>query len=255
MSTLVSNHPVPRSPTGHPAPQVRDAGGYRIFSHGEMGEAHAFAHRMFDCGQIRAGRHGLETWLAGKCGQGSEWLHLHFHLALFELESGDWHRACARFEAEILPAASSGVEALTDAPGLLWRLAIAAPEPVVLPWQPLRRTALANLERVDKPFVQLHNLLAIAGAGDVTGIDSWHESVSATAMSPGERRLLQFAPALKALAARSWREAGVLLQETAREISSIGGSRAQNGLFEQLAAWCAGQDFGASTHRQQLDAA
>ena len=139
MSILISNLPAPQSRSGHPAPLVRDAGGYRIFSHGEMGEAHAFAHRMFDSGQIADGRHGLETWLAGKRGHGSEWLHLQFHLALFELESGDWHRACARFEAEILPAASSGAEALTDAPGLLWRLAIAAPQSVVLPWQPLRR--------------------------------------------------------------------------------------------------------------------
>ena len=255
MSILVSNQPAPQARSSHPAPQVRDAGGYRIFSHGEMGAAHAFAHRMFDSGQIRAGRHGLESWLAGKHGQGSEWLHLHFHLALFELESGDWHRAYERFEAEILPAASSGADALTDAPGLLWRLAIAAPAPVVLPWQPLRRTALANLQRVDTPFVQLHNLLAIAGAGDISDIESWHESASATAMSTAERRLLQFAPALKALAARSWREAGDLLREMAGEMSSIGGSRAQNGLFERLAAWCAAQDFAASNLRQQRHAA
>ncbi|MGD8839883.1 MAG: hypothetical protein PVI70_09810 [Gammaproteobacteria bacterium] len=255
MSTLVSNHPAPQTRTGHPATQVRDASGYRIFSHGEMGEAHAFAHRMFDSGHIRAGRHGLETRLAGKRGQGSEWLHLQFHLALFELESGDWQRAHARFEAEILPAASSGAEALTDAPGLLWRLAIAAPGPVVLPWRPLWRTALANLHRVDKPFVQLHNLLAIAGAGDVSAIERWLESASATAMSPGEQRLQQFAPALKALATRSWRQAGILLQELAREVPGIGGSRAQNGLFEQLAAWCARQDFATSAHREHLDAA
>jgi hypothetical protein len=74
-------------------------------------------------------------------------------------------------------------------------------------------------------------------------------------MSPGEQRLQQFAPALKALATRSWRQAGILLQELAREVPGIGGSRAQNGLFEQLAAWCARQDFATSAHREQLDAA
>ena len=255
MSNLVSNHPAPLSRTSHPAPKVRDAGGYRIFSHGELGEAHAFAHRMFDTGQIRAGRSGLETRLAGKRGNGSEWVHLQFHLALFELESGDWQRAYDRFETEILRVSATSAEALTDAPGLLWRLAITAPVPAALPWQPLRRTALANLGRGCKPFVQLHNLLALAGAGDVSGIERWFESGLHAATSPGERRLLRFAPALNALAARSWRQAGFLLQEVMQEISSIGGSRAQNRLFEQLAAWCAGQDFAAPTLGGRLNAA
>jgi hypothetical protein len=210
---------------------------------------------MFDSGQIRAGRQGLENRLAGKRGIGSEWLHLNFHLALFELESGDWRRAYDRFEVEILPAAATGPEALTDAPGLLWRLAVAAPQPVVLPWQPLRHTALANLNRTRKPFVQFYNLLALAGAGDVSSIERWLESSSELAMSPGERRLAQLVPALKALATQSWRQAGVLLREAMQEIWSIGGSRAQNRLFEQLAEWCTRQDLAEPTHREQLNAA
>jgi hypothetical protein len=68
-------------------------------------------------------------------------------------------------------------------------------------------------------------------------------------------RLPQCAPVLKALAVRAWRQAGDLLQGAMREISGIGGSRAQNGLFEQLAAWCARQEFAASMRRERLDAA
>ncbi len=255
MTTLTSNQSVPRSPVDHWMPKLRDAGGYEIFSHGETGAAHAFAHRMFDIGHMQAGRRGLESWLAGRQGRGSDWLHLHFHLALFELETGDWQRAYERFATEILPAAASGAEALTDAPGLLWRLAISAPGPAGLPWPALRRTALANLHRSRNPYVQLHNLLALAGAGDVHAIQRWLESCQAAAKTPGERRLQQIAPALKALAARSWRQAGDLLQDGMQEICAIGGSRAQNRLFEQLAAWCAGQDGARSIHREQRDAA
>ena len=242
MTTLATHQPETIRRIDSPMPGVRDAAGYEIFSHGASGAAHAFAHRMFDSGQIHAGRRGLEAWVAGRHGRGSDWLHLHFHLALFELETGDWQRAYDRFETEILAAAASSAEALTDAPGLLWRLQITAPEPVALPWQPLRRTALANLHRDLSAFVQLHNLLAIAGAGDVRGMQRWLESGSAAEMTPGDRQLRQFAPALIALAAGSWRQAGLLLQATMHEISSVGGSGAQNTLFAQLAAWCARQD-------------
>jgi len=252
MTTLVSNQNDPQARIDRQVSRVRDAAGYEIFSHGESGAAHAFAHRMFDNGDMDSGRRGLEAWFAGRRGSGSDWLHLHFHLALFELEAGAWQRAYNRFETEILPAAASGAEALTDAPGLLWRLAITAPEPVVLPWRPLRRTALANLHRSRGPFVQLHNLLAIAGAGDVRGIQRWLESAAVAEISPGDRQLRQFAPALMALAAGSWRRAGLLLQAMMGEISGVGGSGAQNTLFEQLAAWCARQD---AEYREQRDAA
>ena len=252
MTTLSTHQSEPMTSIDRPMPAVRDAAGYEIFSQGESGAAHAFAHRMFDGGQIQAGRHGLEAWFAGRHGRGSEWLHLHFHLALFELETGDWQRAYDRFESEILPAAASSAEALTDAPGLLWRLEIAAPDYVALPWQPLGLTALANLHRSHNPFVQLHNLLAIAGAGDVRGIQRWLESGSAAEMTPVDRQLRKFAPVLVALAAGSWRRAGLLLQAMMSEISSVGGSGAQNTLFERLAAWCALQD---ADYREQRNAA
>jgi hypothetical protein len=242
MTTLANLQTEPMTRIVRPIPGVRDAAGYQIFSHGESGAAHAFAHRMFDGGQIRAGRRGLEGWFAGRQGSGSDWLHLHFHLALFELESGDWQSAYERFASEILPSAADSAAALTDAPGLLWRLAITAPAAIELPWQPLRRTALANLHRSRSPFVQLHNLLAIAGAGDVRSMQRWLESDSVAATASADRQLRQFAPALMALAAGSWRQAGSLLQAMMSDISSVGGSGAQNTLFERLAEWCAWQD-------------
>ena len=104
MTTLITNQTDPLAGIDSRTPAVRDAAGYEIFSRGEPGTAHAFAHRMFDSGRIDDGRRGLEAWLAGREGSGSEWLHLHFHLALFELEAGAWRQAYERFENEILPA-------------------------------------------------------------------------------------------------------------------------------------------------------
>ena len=90
------------------------------------------------------------------------------------------------------------------------------------------------------------------GAGDVRGIRAWLESGSAGGMISADRQLRQFAPALMALAAGSWWRAGLLLQAMMPEISNVGGSSAQNTLFERLAEWCARQD---AEYREQRNAA
>lgn len=215
---------------------VRDSSGYAVFAGGEAGAAHATAHRLLDTGRIALGRATLGDWLARHSGSGSGWVHLHFHMAVFELAEGDWHAAHARFLREVLPVAASTDQALTDAPALLWRLALSAPRTVALPWQPLRRTALRNLHRSGDAYVELHNLLALAGAGDTAGIDKWLTTCAAMPSRP-VRLVEQTAAALCALAAGSFGEAANALHQIAPQVASIGGSRAQNQLFDQLAAW------------------
>ena len=131
---------------------VTDVSGYTVFSHGDEGAAHVAAHRLLDDGQIALGHAQLGTWLDGRTGSGSDWTHLQFHMAIFELGVGDWDAAYDRFLTEILPVAATTEDALTDAPGLLWRLAIEAPAEVELPWQPLRRTALESMRELREPF-------------------------------------------------------------------------------------------------------
>ena len=152
---------------------VRDTAGSRIFSAGDIGQAHTTAHRMLDGGRLSVGRRMLGEWLDGRVDSGSRWVHLQWHMAVFELELGDWDESLHRFERHILPAATSSDSALTDAPGLLWRLCIAARGHAELPWEALRETALVNLHRHTDPYVELHNLLALAGADDAESIEQW----------------------------------------------------------------------------------
>jgi hypothetical protein len=226
---------VDAGPQGGP---VMDVSGCAIFAAGDTGGAHAMAHRMLDTGRARTGHRQLGEWLATRTGAGSEWTHLHFHMAIFELAVDDWGGAHARFLAHVLPAVETG-EALTDAPGLLWRLAITAPVPVALPWQPLRRAALARMGRTRDPFIQMHNLLALAGAGDARGIERWLRTptIPRPDRAPAVKRM---ARALKWLAAGSFQEAGVEMEKALSDTASVGGSHAQNQLFRQLAQWCAG---------------
>ncbi len=211
--------------------QARDVSGYEVFSQGEAGAAHALAHRLLDSGRLRLGHRLLGEWLASRQGRGSDWVHLQFHMALFELALGDWHGAYGRFRSQVLPTAATTAEALTDAPALLWRLALDAPATVALPWQPLRRTALACLDRDAGPFVQIHHLLALAGAGDAVSIRGWLQRVERHPVVEG------FGLACAALANRSFAEAGRRLQAVLPALPQIGGSHAQGQLFVQLAAW------------------
>jgi hypothetical protein len=210
---------------------VLDINGYELFSQGENGAVHALAHRMSDSGRCHLGHRLLGDWLASRNGEGSDWIHLQFHMAVFELALGDWNGAYGRFLTQVLPAASTTTCALTDAPALLWRLAISAPGSLALPWRPLRRTALARIEHDADPFIQIHHLLALAGAGDAACINVW--------LQHGERHPLveRFGLACADLARRCYAEAGRRLQGLLRELPQIGGSHAQGQLFGQLADW------------------
>lgn len=214
---------------------ARDSGGHALFSHGDTGAAHVLAHRLADAGRADDGYRMLGAWLEGRRGSGSEWVHLQFHMAVFELAVGRWDDACARFHRHILPAAAAGDDALTDAPGLLWRLMLAASRPVRLPWNVLRRIALRRLGNTGDSYVELHNVLALAGSGDVASIDRWLDSMRPSDR-PGDQFLLRNAAlALRAFATRDYQRAADLLDAIVPQLHVLGGSREQNRLFGDIA--------------------
>jgi len=155
-------------------------------------------------------------------------------MAVFELELGDWHAAFTRFVERILPVASATEDALTDAPSLLWRLALSAPKRIELPWKRVRATALAALRRPASPYVQLHNLLALAGAGDVEGLDRWIAEREHAAGGRAEGLLARWAEALRAFVTGDHRRSASLMGSLLPSLRKIGGSRGQNQLFERI---------------------
>lgn len=232
-----------------------DASGYEIFGQGPLGEAHALAHQLADTAQWHLGNQLLGAWLDTRSGEGSDWIHLQFHMAIFELALDDWSSAHRRFVHEILPAAAHTAQALTDAPALLWRLALSATAPVNLPWEPIRRTALAHLYESDDPFVQLHHLMALAGAKDTDSIALWLETVPALAVTDEQSTLKRFAHAMLALSCDEFATASDRLHRILPDLSLIGGSRAQNQLFDRLAVWTARQAGNAAQVSVQRRAA
>jgi hypothetical protein len=212
--------------------QSRDISGSLIFSTGELGQAHETAHELLDANRPDLGYQWLRSWLDGRAGQGSRWIHIQWHMLVFELAADRWDSARVRFEHHILPAASSSADALTDAPSALWRLALAAGRPVDLPWQVVGATAAEQLHDSTKPFVALHNLLALAGAGYTSSIDSWLSQHQP--QTRADQTLAQLGHGLRAYAAGNWAKASMAFSIALPNISLLGGSRAQNELFVEL---------------------
>jgi len=218
--------------------QIRDASGYRIFSTGEVGEAHAMAHRLLDQGRAVEGHRRLGQWLKGRTGQGSKWVHIQFHMAVFEIEVGEWHAAFDRFHKHVLPTAANTTEALTDAPQLLWRLALSAPEGVELPWEEVHRTALAQINRQADLYVQLHNMMAIAGSGDHRSLFDWAWDQRDTEVTRRKLFVHRFVVALMAYIEGRYQQAQMIFSGLVPRLADVGGSKAQNELFEMFTLSC-----------------
>lgn len=214
---------------------ARDASGFAVFSSGDIGAVHVMCHRFLDNDQPALGHRLLGSWLEGREGQGSDWLHIQFHMALFELALNRWEDAWHRFNREVLPAATGTLDALQDAPALLWRLALTAPRPVDLPWASLRTTAVRSMRAETAPYVALHNLLAFAGARDIVEIDRWLASRSRTDHGRSRAIVVQMGVALRDFAVGAYRRAAMRLVDLAPEVAKVGGSGAQNELFCDLA--------------------
>ena len=217
-----------------PRTRTHDVSGFGVFSHGDAGQAHVMAHRTLDEGRHELGHRLLGTWLEGREGSGSDWTHLQWHMATFEIAVGQWEAALTRFENHILPVATHTCDALTDAPAMLWRLQLAAPRPVTLPWEPVRATAVHRLTHPSGPYVELHCLLALAGAGDIEGLDRWLLGRPATE-DPRAKLLAQMGVGLRAFAADDYDLSAVVLAAAVPRLSELGGSHAQNLLFQEIA--------------------
>jgi hypothetical protein len=222
-----------RNTKRHAATAAHDVSGYEIFASGDHGAAHVLAHHLVDTAQYERGRELLGSWLDGRTGSGSQWIHLHFHVAIFELATEHWDAAYRRYLQHVLPAAESSEDALTDAPALLWRLALSAPEGTKLEWEPLRQKALIRMRCPSDSFTELHNLLALAGAGDLGSLDKYTKT--RTADSFDTHLVHRLATALLAYVKGHYYRAADLLWRLLPRIPEIGGSRAQIQLFEHMA--------------------
>jgi len=214
---------------------------FQVFSRGEVGQMHVLVHRLTDERRYELGHRFLGDWLEGRKGADSDHVHMHWHMGVFELAVGEWTEAYARFNEFILPAVDRG-EAATDAPAMLWRLRLNSRRPAPLPWEVVRKYALESLEAEADDFVVLHDLLALAGAGDVPNLDLWLRAQ--TPGGAGSRKVLpQLGEGLRAFANEDYEVAARVLRTSMPHLSAVGGSDAQRQLFQQITEFAAARDI------------
>jgi hypothetical protein len=155
-------------------------------------------------------------------------------MAVFEVSLGHWQSALARFRRHILPAVVTSHDALTDAPAFLWRLSLEAGKHRGLPWEAVRHRALLSLRQPCSPFVQAHNLLALAGAGDTDNLDRWIDQRTQTSMPGADALVVRIARGLRWYISGRHADAAQELRGIADPFSKVGGGRAQNELFTHL---------------------
>jgi len=203
----------------------------------DLDAAHVAAHALWERGTPSLGRRVLSAWLDGhepSSAQRSRLVHVHWHLLLFELPRGRFHEARARFYAHVLPAVHEGEDALTDAPSALWWLDLSDPDGPELPWAAVRARAESSLRRNNEPWIEVHNLLAVAGARDRTTLDEWLCHHAGRARSRAETSVVALAEALRAYVSGDYAVAAAALDPARFHAPALGGSEAQNELFSKL---------------------
>ncbi|MEM7366082.1 MAG: hypothetical protein AAF525_18865 [Pseudomonadota bacterium] len=217
--------------------RAQDRYGHEIFSDQRSGHLHVLAHQASDHELPEWGMETLEGALSDRLLLDSRWLHLHFHMARFEIDLGRWHAAFDRFRHHYIPAILRGCDVLTDAPALLWWLAMSAPLPVELPWGMVHGVALRAIHQSADPFIQLHQLLAFAGARDVNSLRVYVTRLSLE-VTPTAQTLRAMANALLSLAEGAYQQAADRIARRLPELISLGGSHAQQSLFTELWRYC-----------------
>jgi tetratricopeptide (TPR) repeat protein len=206
---------------------------------------HGLAHVCYEEGDAAGGVAFVSGWLPGYERAGSLHCHLTWHIALAELARGDVARARAAFEAGIrarVAPLAPPANVLTDGASLLWRLFLDG-EPVTPgEWQEIAQFARERFPATAPHFHELHCAMVWAAAGEW---DLYEHRLAelrdraAQGMLPPGAAVPALAEGFGAFVRGDYARAARLLEPFAADIVRVGGSHAQQDVFEEtlVAAW------------------
>ncbi|MGZ5277452.1 MAG: tetratricopeptide repeat protein [Caldimonas sp.] len=201
---------------------------------------HAVAHVMEMQGRHEEGAAWMGRWRPD-WGEGNGFAgHLGWHEALFALETLDHERALAAFDRYLNAAANEITLQRVDAASLLWRLALQGAE-VGDRWQRLRAGWLLDAATAGySAFNDVHGLIALIGAGELSHADAWlRTSLLAAARGSGWNRQVTLEIAgplmrgLLAFAHGRFEEAAQAIHPVRAGAACLGGSHAQRDVIDQ----------------------
>lgn len=199
--------------------------------------AHARAHFCYEKGQTEAARAFLRDWLRAYPRGGVLHGHLHWHLALGELEAGETDAAWALYRAAFSLEGGSGTarQKLQDAASFLWRWELAGQPRDEIAWRELHGFAIAHFPRPGIAFADLHVMLAEAIAGDGAALEAriaQMAELEAAGRYPSGPVIPALSRAFLAYQRRDFAHVIETLEPLLGQSERIGGSRAQTDLVE-----------------------
>jgi tetratricopeptide (TPR) repeat protein len=199
--------------------------------------AHGFAHICYESGERDTARGFLSSWLPSYPRNGFFHGHLNWHLALFELQEGNWDQAMQLYrDAIVLDRHSGGPQQkMSDGAALLWRSELAGRPRDIASWRAMYEYARSALPRPGNGLADLHVILAHSVMGDDTALDVRARQMQDLARE-GRYPSGSYLPALSrgflAFEQGDFSASIDALAPLVSESERIGGSRAQHDLIE-----------------------
>lgn len=211
--------------------------------------SHSMTHVHFERGDASSGEDFLSSWLQAFDAPASSYVHLSWHLALFELAQGKYQETLNRYEKYIRPSVvAESMAALNDSASLMWRLQIYGGSPPPKSWEEVLPLASPAVGLPGAAFRDAHAALAFAGSGDheaMTKMTSRLREAAEKGDSFAREVVLPLVQGIEAFAQENYIESVRLLEPVFPQLVRVGGSHAQREVFEDtiLEAYIRAEQF------------
>lgn len=199
--------------------------------------AHAFAHLCYETGERDGAIAFMREWLPNYDRGGGLFGHLHWHLALFELQAGSAEPGF-RLYNDVFSSDDYGGAAhtkLADSVSFLWRSELAGHPRDQARWRRIQDFARENFPRPGMSLADWHVAVAHAAAGDDAALEAWVGAIEDLARA-GRYPSGPTVPAVARACAAFQRGDHAAVIDTIvpmlAERERVGGSRAQVDLVE-----------------------
>ena len=199
--------------------------------------AHALGHLYYEMNEHDAAAAFMKSWLSEYPRDGGLRGHLHWHLALSNLQIGNGAEALDLFTEAFVPEKSQGraLVMMADAASLLWRSELAGQPRDPARWRAVHAFAHEMFPQAGGPMADWHIALADAVTGDDSALEARTQQIDALVQA-GEFPCGPAVPSLlRGIAAferQDYAAAIAAIEPMLPERERIGGSRAQVDLVE-----------------------
>ena len=210
---------------------------------------HSMTHVYFERGDASSGEDFLDAWLRAFDAPTSSYVHLSWHLALFELAQGKYQETLDSYEKYIRPSVvAKSMATLNDSASLMWRLHMYCGAPPPKPWEEVLTIAAPAADRPGAAFRDAHAALAFAGGGDYEAmgkITSRLRQAAVDGNSFARDVVLPLVQGIEAFAQENYIESVRLMEPVFPQLVRVGGSHAQREVFEDtmLEAYIRAEQF------------